>query len=113
MITNIRALQDSLDGSYARVVWELALFRAAASIFPKQRQEETAAALRVATEGCNNLWHDVNRARLQASEAIERVEAQSRRCIEIRCLALGMWAGLLWLLCGVGMGKLLAASLRS
>jgi hypothetical protein len=103
---NFRGLEDALDTSYARVVGELALYRASARILPNGGGEDVDEALRAADETCNEIRRDVNIARLRAAEAIRKVEAAYQQCIALRYFVLGMLASLLLVLCGVGAGIL-------
>jgi hypothetical protein len=100
--TNLRGLEDALDASYARVVGELALYRASARILPNGGGEDVDEALRAADETCNEIRRDVNIARLRATEAIRKVEAAYQQSIALRYFVLGMLASLLLVLCGVG-----------
>jgi hypothetical protein len=100
---SIRELEDALDASYARVVGELALYRALARSLPNGGGEDVDEALKAANEICNEIKRDVNIAHVQAAEAIRKVEAAYQKLIAVRSFVLGMLASLLLLLCGVGL----------
>ena len=112
VITNIRALDDALDASYARVVGELALYRALARNLPNGGGEDVDEALKAANEICNEIKRDVNIAHVQAAEAIRTVEAAYQKLIAVRSFVLGMLASLMLLLCGVGLATVLATRWR-
>jgi hypothetical protein len=101
--TNIRGLDDALDASYARVVGELALYRALARSLPNGGGKDVDEALKAANEICNEIKRDVNIAHERAAEAIRKVEAAYQKLIAVRYFVLGMLASLLLLLCGVGL----------
>jgi hypothetical protein len=67
---SIRELEDALDASYARVVGELALYRALARTLPNGGGEDVDEALRAANETCNEIKRDVN-----ISVTVQLVEA--------------------------------------
>ena len=100
---NIRELDNALDASYARVVGELALYRALARTLPKGGGEDVDEALKAANEICNEIKRDVNITHVRAAQAIREVEAAYQKLIAIRYFVLGMFASLVPLLCGVGL----------
>jgi len=100
---SIRELEDALDASYARVVGELALYRALARTLPNGGGEDVGEALKTANEFCNEIKRGVNISHLRAAEAIREVEAAYQQSIAIRYFVLGMFASLVPLLCGVGL----------
>jgi hypothetical protein len=100
---NIRGLEDALDASYARVVGELALYRALARSLPNGGGQEVDEALKAANEFCNEIRRDVNITHLRAAEAIREAEAAYQQSIAIRYFVLGMFASFVPLLCGVGL----------
>jgi hypothetical protein len=100
---NVRELDSALDASYARVVGELALYRALARSLPNGGGEDVDEALRAANETCNKIRRDVNTTHLLAAEAIREADAAYHQSIAIRYFVLGMFASLVPLLCGVGL----------
>ena len=100
-------IEDALDAWYARVVGQLALYRASARSLPNGGGEDVDEVLRAADETCNEIQCDVNIARLRAAEAIREVEAAYQQSMALRYFVLGMLASLLLLVCGVG-AKILA-----
>jgi len=100
---NIRELDNALDASYARVVGELALYRALARSLPNGAGEDVDEALRAANETCDEIKRDVNVSHLRAAEAIREVEVAYQQSIAIRYFVLGMFASFVSLLCGVGL----------
>ena len=100
---SIRELEDALGASYARVVGELALYRALARTLPNGGGEDVDEALKTANEFCNQIKRGVNICHLRAAEAIREVEAAYQQSIAIRYFVLGMFASFVPLLCGVGL----------
>ena len=103
---NIRELDNARDASYARVVGELALYRALARSLPNGGGEDVDEALRAANETCNKIRRDINTTHLRAAEVIRKVEATYQQSVALRYCVLGMLAALLLLLCGVGLAKI-------